>query len=121
MGGKQLKIDLSQITDEMNGGPIDTTSVTQKRLYYEDGEVKFDPEVVYPNATGILVDVEETTVVTLQLEKPVSITGEVKCRGCEEMRDASRASSCGRFEAPTRGILQRETVQAASEMGWRDE
>lgn len=74
MGGKQLKIDLSQI----NGQQIEATSVTQKRLYYEDGEVKFDPAVTYPDATGILVDVEETTVISIGLTKPVSIAGEVK-------------------------------------------
>ena len=74
MGGRQLKVNLSQITDQ----PIDTTSVTQKRLYYEDGEVKFDPEVTYPDATGILLDVEETTVISLELKEPVAIAGEVK-------------------------------------------
>lgn len=74
MGGKQLEINLSQITGE----PIAITSVTQKRLYYHDGEVKFDPEVNYPDASGILLDVEETTVVTLQLEKTISIEREVK-------------------------------------------
>ena len=74
MGGRQLKVNLSQITDQ----PIETTSVTQKRLYYEDGEVKFDPEVTYPDATGILLDVEETTVISLELKEPVAIAGEVK-------------------------------------------
>ncbi len=74
MGGKQLEIDLTQIT----GDSIAVKSVTQKRLYYRDGEVKFDPEVTYPDASRILIDVEETTVVTLELEKPISIVGEVK-------------------------------------------
>jgi agarase len=74
MGGKQLKVDLSQITGE----PIATTSVTQKRLYYQDGEVRFDSKIAYPDATRILVDVEETTVVTLGLEEPLSLAGEIK-------------------------------------------
>ena len=74
MGGRQLKVNLSQITDQ----PIETTSVTQKRLYYEDGEVKFDLNVTYPDATGILLDVEETTVVSLELKEPVAIAGEVR-------------------------------------------
>ncbi len=73
MGGKQLKIDLSQITGE----PISTKSVMQKRLHYQDGEIKFDPEVTYDDASEILVDVEETTVVTLELEEPLSIVDEV--------------------------------------------
>jgi len=74
MGGKQLTVNLSQITDQ----PIDVRTVTQKRLYYHNGEVKFDAEVTYSDATGITVDVEETTVVSLELNEAVSISGQVE-------------------------------------------
>ncbi len=73
MGGRQLKVDLGRITGES----INAKSVTQKRLYYQDGEVKFDPAVTYSDSRAIKVDVEETTVVTIELDAPTAIAGTV--------------------------------------------
>jgi agarase len=74
MGGKQLKVNLSEIT----GDPIKATTVTQKRLFYENGEIKFNPKVIYPDPSEVLVDVEETTVVSLEMPEPISVAGQIQ-------------------------------------------
>jgi agarase len=49
--------------------------VTQKRLFYRDGEVQYQPSVGHADASAIPVDVEETTIVTLNLEQPLDTQG----------------------------------------------
>ena len=72
MGGRRLALDIKSVVGDL---PIE--SISQRRLYYLDGEVVYE-EVSPKDATAIPVDVEETTIVTvnlksaLRLSKPVN-------------------------------------------------
>ncbi|MEM0926363.1 MAG: beta-agarase, partial [Planctomycetota bacterium] len=65
MGGRQLAVDLKDVSDRL--GAIKTT---QTRLNYHQGEVSFDPEHVV-DASSIPVDVNETTIIRLVLPRPL--------------------------------------------------
>jgi agarase len=64
MGGRQIAIDLSGVARK-----IGAAGATQTRLNYHKGEVVFEPEHTV-DAAAIPVDVNETTVVRLVVEKP---------------------------------------------------
>lgn len=72
MGGRRLSLDLSGITKE-----TETSMVMQRRLRYQSGEVVYEPgHQVDPSA--IPVDVNETTVIQLLLQNPLTPGGELK-------------------------------------------
>ena len=71
MGGRRLSVDLSAMSGEL---PIE--SVSQRRIYYQDGEVVFDVQELQ-NTSTIPIDVEETTIVTLNLTQPAKPVGTV--------------------------------------------
>jgi agarase len=64
MGGRQIAIDLSGVARK-----IGAAGATQTRLNYHKGEVIFEPEHTVDAAT-IPVDVNETTVIRLAVDKP---------------------------------------------------
>lgn len=64
MGGRQIVIDLSGVAKT-----IGATGATQTRLNYHKGEIVFEPEHTV-DAAAISVDVNETTVVRLAVDKP---------------------------------------------------
>ncbi len=66
MGGRQIAIDLSSTAKK-----IGATGATQTRLNYHQGEVVFAQEHAV-DAADIPVDVNETTVIRLALDKPLS-------------------------------------------------
>ncbi|MCB1226254.1 MAG: hypothetical protein KDK99_10620 [Verrucomicrobiales bacterium] len=66
MGGRQIAVDLSGVVEEAGA-----TGVSQTRLNYHRGEVVFEPEHEI-DAAAIPVDVNETTVVRLALERPLT-------------------------------------------------
>lgn len=65
MGGRQIAIDLSSVAAELNA-----TTLSQTRLNYHKGEVVFEPEHTV-DVTAIPVDVNETTVIRLNLPMPL--------------------------------------------------
>jgi agarase len=64
MGGRQIAVDLSGVAKR-----IGATGATQTRLNYHKGEVAFEQEHAV-DAAAIPVDVNETTVIRLALDKP---------------------------------------------------
>lgn len=70
MGGRRLSLNVGAMAGEL---PI--KSVSQRRLYYLDGKIRYEDSVAHDNASAVPVDVEETTIVTLELEAPLKISG----------------------------------------------
>jgi hypothetical protein len=66
MGGRQIAVDLSGVAER-----IGANEATQTRLNYHKGEVVFEPEHAV-DAAAVPVDVNETTVVRLILDKPLA-------------------------------------------------
>lgn len=66
MGGRQIAVDLPDVARR-----IGATGATQTRLNYHKGEVVFEPEHDV-NAAAIPIDVNETTVVRLVLDRPLA-------------------------------------------------
>jgi len=62
-GGRQIAVDLSEVAKQAG-----SAGATQTRLNYHKGQVVFEPEHAVDIA-AIPVDVNETTVIRLQLEK----------------------------------------------------
>ena len=69
MGGRRLAVDLSGSVKE-----LDVRGISQRRLYYEDGQVKYQDKIQVGDASQIPVDVEETTIVTIALNDPLEPT-----------------------------------------------
>ncbi|MCM2374122.1 beta-agarase [Aporhodopirellula aestuarii] len=69
MGGRQIAVDLSEVSSRLGIG-----KATQTRLNYHKGEVVFEPEHTV-DATAIPVDVNETTVIRLVANKPFAPAG----------------------------------------------
>ncbi|WP_148618649.1 beta-agarase [Mariniblastus fucicola] len=70
MGGQRLNVELSGISD------LDSIeSIRQKRLFYRDGKVHFDPAKSLKDLSAVDVDVEETTIVTIELKQPLEVEG----------------------------------------------
>jgi len=70
MGGRRLLINVSSLV-----GKLPAESVSQRRLYYFDGEVRYEDDLSHADASAIPVDVEETTIVTIELTEPLKIGG----------------------------------------------
>jgi len=68
MGGQRLSVSLVGVADSSK-----IKSIAQKRLYYRDGEVRFEPNNVLKDLSAVEVDVEETTIVTIELEQSLEI------------------------------------------------
>lgn len=73
MGGKRVLINVGAVA-----GDLTPVSVSQRRLYYRDGEVRYEDAVTHANASAIPVDVEETTIVTFELPRPLQISGKTQ-------------------------------------------
>ncbi|QEG40790.1 hypothetical protein [Roseimaritima ulvae] len=72
MGGRQIAVDLSGVANQV-GAKI----ALQTRLNYHQGEVVFEPE--HPvDAAAIPVDVNETTVIRLPLERSLQPSGKLQ-------------------------------------------
>lgn len=69
MGGRQIALDLSGVAKR-----VGASKATQTRLNYHRGEVVFQPDLAV-DASAVPVDVNETTVVRLLLEKPLAPAG----------------------------------------------
>ena len=72
MGGRQLAVDLAGVAQRTGA-----TRATQTRLNYHEGEVVFEPEHTV-DAAAVPVDVNETTVIRLVLDKPLAPTGTLR-------------------------------------------
>ncbi len=72
MGGRQIALDLSGVAQRLG-----TVNAFQTRLNYHRGEVVFEPEHAV-DAAAIPVDVNETTVIRLSLNKPLELSGELE-------------------------------------------
>lgn len=110
MGGRQLSINVSSLV-----GDFPAASVSQRRLYYLDGEVKYEDAVSHSDATAFPVDVEETTIITIELTRPLEITGAIKRKSWYAAGTAIKSDT-----ASDRGyaikIDHPESVQAATLM-----
>ena len=69
MGGRQIAVDLSGVAEQ-----TEAVGATQTRLNYHKGEVVFEPEHAV-DPVAIPVDVNETTVIRLLLDKPLVPSG----------------------------------------------
>ena len=69
MGGQRIEANLTGIANES------VKSIQQKRLYYRDGEVHFEGSNQLNDLSSVEVDVEETTVVTIEIEEALKPTG----------------------------------------------
>lgn len=61
MGGQRIEANLTGIAADS------PTSISQRRLYYRDGEVHFEDANELSTLSRVEVDVEETTIVTIEL------------------------------------------------------
>lgn len=68
MGGRRLSLNIGSLI-----GELPNATVSQKRLYYVDGEIKYEDNIPHNDGKSIPVDVEETTIVTIKLESPLNI------------------------------------------------
>ncbi len=108
MGGRQLLLNVSGLA-----GELAAESVSQRRLYYMDGAVRYKGSVLHADASAISVDVEETTIVTIQLKEPLRIGGTIErtsSYAAGTAIDSEAAFECGysiRIANPT-------TVRAAT-------
>lgn len=69
MGGRQIAVDLSGVAKR-----IGAAGATQTRLNYHQGKVVFEPEHAVDPA-AVPVDVNETTVIRLALDRPLAPPG----------------------------------------------
>ena len=69
MRGQRIEANLTGIANES------VKSILQKRLYYRDGEVHFEGANQLNDLSSVEVDVEETTVVTIEIEEALKPTG----------------------------------------------
>jgi agarase len=69
MGGRQIALDLSEVTKR-----IGSSGATQTRLNYHKGEVVFEPDQTV-EVSGVPVDVNETTLIHLAIAKPLTPEG----------------------------------------------
>lgn len=69
MGGQRIEANLTGIA----AGSL--KSISQKRLYYRDGEVHFEDSNELSALDSVEVDVEETTIVTIELKEALKPTG----------------------------------------------
>ena len=69
MGGQRIEANLTGIASES------LKSISQKRLYYRDGAVHFEDSKELNALDSVEVDVEETTVVTIELGEALKPTG----------------------------------------------
>ena len=68
MSGRRLNVDLSGVS----GGSF--KSAFQRRLYYRDGKVHYRDRIDLKGLSAVEVDVEETTIVIIDLKKPLRIS-----------------------------------------------
>ena len=87
MGGQSLNVDLSSLAR-----PTQIESINQKRLYYRDGEVHFEPKNELANLSSVPVDVEETTIVTVTLRSPLSVGKPLRRDFCYASETAVKAN-----------------------------
>jgi agarase len=78
MGGRQIAVDLSSVAKQL-GITVNSGIITAKqtRLNYHKGEVTFQPEHAVEMA-AIPVDVNETTVIRLELPYPLKPRGKLQ-------------------------------------------
>jgi len=72
MSGRQIAVDLSAVAKQ-----VAVAKTTQVRLNYHGGEVVFEPDHEV-SISAVPVDVNETTVVRLHLEKPLAPEGSLE-------------------------------------------
>ena len=86
MGGRQISLDLSRTLK--NAG---ATVAKQTRLNYHGGEIVFQPEHTV-DASAIPVDVNETTVIRLEMPQPLKLKGQLRMSRWYATRTAVPAS-----------------------------
>ena len=69
MSGRRMNINLSGIADK------NFQSAFQRRLYYRDGKVHYQDRKDLTGLSAVEVDVEETTIVIVNLNSPLQIDG----------------------------------------------
>jgi hypothetical protein len=108
MGGRRLLLNVSGLIGEL---PVE--SVSQRRLYYSDGETKYEDGLSHTDASALPVDVEETTVVTVRLTEPLRIDGTID-RTSSYAAGTAIKSKVASERGYTIHIANPSTVQAAT-------
>ncbi|MCR9212034.1 MAG: beta-agarase, partial [bacterium] len=67
MTSRQLSVDLSDIASDT----LNASSIHQRRLRYNDGQVIYEDAISLPHSKAVPVDAEETTVVTFSFDKMI--------------------------------------------------
>lgn len=67
MTSRQLSVDLSDIA----GDTLNASSIHQRRLRYNDGQVIYEDAISLPHSKAVPVDAEETTVLTFSFDKMI--------------------------------------------------
>ncbi|QDT02193.1 Beta-porphyranase A precursor [Rubripirellula lacrimiformis] len=105
MGGRQIAVDLSGVAARLS-----VKEATQTRLNYHRGEVVFEPEHSV-DATAIPVDVNETTIIRLNLQQPLAPTGTLRLDRWYASRTA--VASQGKFAEFQIGVPNVKSIQSA--------
>ena len=105
MGGRQIALDLSGVAKQ-----VAATGALQRRLNYHKGAVVYEPEHDV-DVAAIPVDVNETTVVHLVLEKPLAPAGQLALSRCYAEETAVKSTGAATsFEVK---IVEPESVKFA--------
>ncbi|MEO1617157.1 MAG: beta-agarase, partial [Planctomycetota bacterium] len=119
MYGRRRSIDLSTLTEQLSVG-----SMRQRRMFYRDGEVVYQDAVELEDLTGIPVDVEETTLVIIELNDPLSIQNTLVHRSAYAAKTAvATVETPVRFEvdvAATESVQTTRIVIGVSREGGLD-
>jgi agarase len=73
MGGQRLEVNLSGLN-----GAEKPTSISQRRCFYSDGEVVYRDDEKLSDLSAIPVDVEETSIVVIELPSNVKVSDVLK-------------------------------------------
>lgn len=85
MGGRQIALDLSGVAN------VDASGAKQTRLNYHQGEVVFQP-AKNVDVAAVPVDVNETTVVHLPLNRPLAPVGQIQQQRCYAHQTAVKST-----------------------------
>lgn len=92
MSGRRLHVDLSSL----NRAGVE--SAFQRRLYYRNGQVNYADRLALTTLTEVEVDVEETTLVIVDLDQPLAIEGCVERTFSYAAETAVKADESAGFE-----------------------
>lgn len=104
MSGQRLRVDLRGLEG------LGVRSALQRRLYYRDGQVHYDDGLKLSDLSQIEVDVEESTIVIVQLDRPLEFSGIIEREYAYAPETAIRADKKVSFVIPVPNPRERSAA-----------